>query len=254
MPIDSNGEFVRSVASRPVPVVRTVQAAPASASCLRTVFLLLLVIGAGVIGYFALVHPSVSNTDARYYPPTPAIESRFVAPPTDTPEIVVPSMPPLRNWITTLEDTDFTGGYRRRDGVYHGVTATWVYGQGIDKSRQYSRMQAGFRLEASPIDDASVTIRGLDSEDRPGGHVGKTEILIAVNDRTVYEGPNPLPDDFISGVNDPGNWGTFTWNIGPGILQQGYNVLSITNLELGGTFSQPPFFMLDWTSIEWTSR
>ncbi|MEA2573092.1 MAG: eukaryotic-like serine/threonine-protein kinase [Chloroflexia bacterium] len=185
--------------------------------------------------------------------PPPPTDTPAPPPPTDTPPPpVVPTDTPEQVEPTAvvggaaggiaLEDRDFIGGYFRSNGLYHGVTATWVYGQ----ATQYSTMTALFNLDNAPEGDATLTITGLDSEDAT-----KTPINIVVNGTDIYTGDNPLPDDFRNGPNGAGNWGTAQWVIPAGVLRPGTNTLSITNLFPGGTINTVPFFMLDTASITW---
>jgi hypothetical protein len=141
-----------------------------------------------------------------------------------------------------LEDRDFIGGYFRSDGRYHGVTATWVYGQ----ATEFSTMTALFNINSAPQGQATLTIVGLDSEDTV-----KTPISIVVNGVEIFVGGNPLPNDFNTGPQGAGNWGAAQWVIPAGVLQPGTNTLSITNLTPGGTINAPPFFMLDTATITW---
>jgi serine/threonine-protein kinase len=186
--------------------------------------------------------------------PPPPTETPAPPPPTDTPPPpVIPTGTPEpvveptsvqggAGGSVALEDRDFTGGYFRQDGLYHGVTATWVYGQ----ATQYSTMTALFNIDSAPAGQATLTIIGLDSED-----TAKTPISIVVNGVEIYIGGNPLPNDFNTGPQGAGNWGAVQWVIPAGLLQPGTNTLSITNLTPGGTINAPPFFMLDSATITW---
>lgn len=145
--------------------------------------------------------------------------------------------------VVRLEDTDFSGGFTNRNGRYKGVTAQWVYSQQTD----YSEMEAEFDIEGEPIgtgeaNQAILSIRGMDSENPP-----KTQIRIEVNGDTVYEGPNPLPDDNFN--PNRGNWGEYRFSFDADLLQEGGNTLTITNLEREGGFGMPPFFMLDYALV-----
>ncbi|MDQ3703956.1 MAG: protein kinase [Chloroflexota bacterium] len=185
-------------------------------------------------------------------PPQPT-ETPAPPPPTDTPPPVVPTdtpEPPVEptavpvdsGGSVALEDRDFIGGYFRSDGLYHGVTATWVYGQ----ATEFSTMTALFNIDSAPQGQATLTIVGLDSEDPV-----KTPISIVVNGVEIFVGGNPLPNDFTTGPQGAGNWGAAQWVIPAGVLQAGTNTLSITNLTPGGTINAPPFFMLDTATITW---
>lgn len=193
--------------------------------------------------------PAPLPTDTPALPPQPTATAAPTQPaaPTRTPKPKKGKPTPKpkdsgQGYEVTLEDADFEGGYTRSDGVYHGVTATWVYGQGT----QYSSMSAQFDTDSPPTGPATLTIRGLDSEDQ-----AKTPIAISLNGSLIYQGLNPLPNDFATGVDGPGNWGVYTWAINPGIIQAGTNTLTITNLDPSSAINQPPFFMLDYAQISW---
>lgn len=170
-------------------------------------------------------------------PPPPVI-------PTDTAEPVVEPTPVQggAGGSVALEDADFIGGYFRQDGLYHGRTATWVYGLGT----QYSTMTALFNINSAPEGQATLTVIGVDSED-----TAKTPISIVMNGVEIYVGGNPLPNDFSTGVFGAGNWGAAQWVIPAGLLQPGTNTLTITNLSNTSHINAPPFFMLDSATITW---
>lgn len=184
-------------------------------------------------------------------PPTEA-----AGPPTDTPQPVppteappppptdTPAPPPVPAGANTvnLDDAAFSGGYTRADGRYHGRSAHWVYGQGTP----YHTMSTTFNADNAPSGLATLTIVGIDSEDPP-----RTPIRISLNGVIVYEGPDPLPNDNRSGPTGPGNWGTYSWQIGPGVIAPGANTLSITNLDPSDKINYPIFFMLDSATISW---
>jgi len=166
--------------------------------------------------------------------------------PTETP---TPSAtaPPSRTQEDTrvieLEDNDFTGGFTNDDRRHKDRTAQWVYSQ----RTEYSTMSAEFRIADTPVGTAEgnqVVLRmyGMDSENRP-----KTAILIEVNDVAVFRGDNPLPNDNFD--QNRGNWGQEDIRFSADALRRGNNVLTITNLETAGGFSEPPWFMLDQASL-----
>jgi Polysaccharide lyase family 4, domain III len=185
--------------------------------------------------------------------PAPPTEAPTEAPPTeaaptDTPEGPAdqPTAEPtvavnLPNRID-IEDTDFKGGYTRNDGKYHKTTAHWVYGRGT----AYWTMSAPFTVTNPPEGEAYLTIAGLDSED-----TAKTPIAILINGQQIYNGPDPLPNDFTTGPNAPGNWGSYTWTIPAGMVHDGVNILTIANLSNSARINSPPFFMLDYATVSW---
>ena len=169
-------------------------------------------------------------TAAPAAPPPPAAQS--------TPQIA------RQDQITTIrfEDSDWQGGYRRAAGrTYGGRTATWIYGT----STEWSIMQADFDLAAQPDDIATLTIEGMDSEDRL-----KTPISILVNGVEIFNGPNPLPDD--DHPLETGTWASFVWSFDARLLHPGHNEVQIKNLA-PGAFSLPPFFMLDYADLAYKS-
>lgn len=163
--------------------------------------------------------------------------------PTDTPTSSVPPTPkPATGGGVVLDDAAFVGGYTNENGLYHGRTAHWVYGQGT----AYSTMSASFTIEKSPKGSASLVIVGLDSEDEP-----KTSMRVTLNNRVLYEGPDPLPNDNVNGSEGEGNWGDATFRIQSKTLQDGINVLSITNLDPSDKINFPIFIMIDSATLTW---
>ncbi|HEX5691742.1 MAG TPA: hypothetical protein VFX76_17125, partial [Roseiflexaceae bacterium] len=63
-------------------------------------------------------------------------------------------------------------------------------------------------------------------------------------------GPNPLPDD--DNPLESGTWATSSWPFDAALLQPGQNEIRISNLG-EGTFSLPPFFMLDYATLTFDS-
>jgi hypothetical protein len=139
-----------------------------------------------------------------------------------------------------LDDNVWGGGYRSSRG-YAGRSATWIYGVGTD----YSSMRAQFTLDTQPSGTASLTIEGMDSEDR-----GKTPIQILINGIEVFNAPNPLPNDDLP--LETGTWASTTFTFDPALLQPGENTIQINNLK-PGQFSRPPFFMLDYAVVTFES-
>jgi serine/threonine-protein kinase len=207
--------------------------------------------------------PEPLPTDTPEPLPTDTLEPHptdtLVPIPTDTP-IVMPTVPlpddtsvPLPPGIltptpvppngngTVLEDSAFMGGYTREDG-YHGRSAQWVYGQGTE----YNTMTAQFTIERKPKGRASLTLVGLDSEDK-----AKTPMRVTLNDQVVFDGPDPLPNDTENGPQGEGNWGSITWRLENKALQEGQNTISITNLDPSDQINFPIFIMIDQVALEW---
>jgi hypothetical protein len=159
-----------------------------------------------------------------------------------------PPPPPTRTQDQTrtaaLDDDDFEGGYSS-PRFYQGRTAQWIYGQGTE----LNTMSASFTIRGRPVgtgvrNRALLQLDGMDSEDAP-----KTLILVEINGRQIYRGPDPLPNDSMD--TSSGNWGSYTLQFDAAYLRQGRNTLTITNLEPGGTVGAPPFFMLDRAYVAW---
>ncbi|HUP27023.1 MAG TPA: protein kinase, partial [Chloroflexia bacterium] len=159
--------------------------------------------------------------------------------PTETPASVDPTPPPAEtNGNVTLQDSAFRGGY---SGVYHGVSAAWIYGTGT----RNSTMSARFNVQGRP-GAGRLTIRGVDSEG-----AAKMPIMITINDVVLYQGEDPLPNDFANAGKGPGNWGLDTWDIPAGMLKPGNNTLTISNLSPSGCVTCPAFVMVDYANVSW---
>jgi hypothetical protein len=171
--------------------------------------------------------------------PQPEATPTDIPPTTPTPAAVGAS-PGGRDVDATLNDTDFTGGYRNPDGsVYAGRPATWVYGARTN----YSTMTASFALTSAPAGPATLTVRGLDSEGPQ-----RTTILIALNDVEIFRGPSPFADDDENPNDAP--WTEHSWRVPPNVMRAGANTLTIRNLEDVDNEGSPPWFMLDWARIQ----
>jgi hypothetical protein len=139
-----------------------------------------------------------------------------------------------------IDDAAWSGGYGG-DGdswTYGGRTAVVAYGQGSG----LSTISARFSLAAIPGAPVALTLDGMDSEGP-----AKTEIVVAVNGITIYNGANPLPDDDYN--LDTGTWADHSFPLDPGLLRIGENTLSITNSS-PGNFSEPPFIIIDYATLE----
>jgi hypothetical protein len=141
----------------------------------------------------------------------------------------------------TLGEEAWSGGYRgpfNGGPTYGGRTAVVAYGQGSDQSA----ISATFELAAAPRGEVELTVEGMDSEGAQ-----KTEIVIAVNGQTIYNGPNPLPDDDRN--FDTGTWASHRFPFDPRLLRAGTNTVTISNRS-PGRFSSPPFIIIDSATIE----
>jgi len=146
-----------------------------------------------------------------------------------------------------IPDGWFVGDYDGPgSGTYHGRTASWIYGQGTP----YESMTAEFELEYDGTlgRRATLQLTGLDGDD-PAKHM----ISIVLNGTTIYEGPDPLPNDDCCGPSGPGNWGSALFEFSGELLQH-HNSLTITNLEPGDCTMCPNYVMIDYAIIEFRVR
>jgi hypothetical protein len=183
--------------------------------------------------------------------PTPTLpppKPIATAPPTPAPPTPAPPPPPASATAAPqagevkVEDTAFQGGFRNPgDSSYRGRTATWVYGS----RTQYGRMTARFDLPATPR-DAQVWIVAVDSEGP-----ARTRIAILVNDREIFRGPAPFPDDRPNQPEAP--WTERPFAVPEGTLHQGANTLTIQNLENGDRVNQPPFLAVDQATVRFVA-
>jgi hypothetical protein len=172
------------------------------------------------------------------------------ATPLPSPTSTVPSVPSLGSpaaggFRLVLQDSNFTGGYTTPDGRYRGHSALWLLAQ-TDPGPQSSVATARFNLNlqtGGPVGSPSLTLTGLDSSEQAG-----TPLSVTLNRQTLYKGPDPLPNDFPAERVGEGNWGSYTWKLDPGILSQGANVLTLTNLD---TSAAAGFIIIDTAEIAW---
>ncbi len=111
-------------------------------------------------------------------------------------------------------------------------------------------MTARFRLayDGKVGRRASLRVVGLD-----GDNPRKNRISVVLNSATIYEGPNPLPNDDCCGPSGPGNWGSAVFRF-PGDLLRRNNSLVITNLEPGECTLCPNYVMIDYAVLEYRVR
>jgi hypothetical protein len=146
-----------------------------------------------------------------------------------------------------IPDRSFVGDFHGQDnGSYHGRSASWVYGQGTP----YHTMTASFRLDDRhpAVGRASLRIVGLDGENDV-----KNPVRIVLNGVTLYEGPNPLPNDYCCGGSGAGNWGSVVLEF-PGSLLARDNSLTISNLAQSDCTSCPKFVMVDYAVVSYRAR
>jgi serine/threonine-protein kinase len=176
-------------------------------------------------------------------PPLPSLVPTATAAPVVAAPAPPTSAPPPQQAASArtlrLDDEAWTGGFGGAGSPrrYGGRSATWVYGQGTG----YDTMRANFVVEGQPAGTATLAVEGMDSEGR-----ARTRIAVRVNGVTIYEGPNPLPDDDLP--VETGTWATVAWEFDAALLRPGPNEVSITN-QSPGAFSLPPFVMLDYAEL-----
>jgi hypothetical protein len=149
--------------------------------------------------------------------------------------------------VVQVDDTEFTGNFEgRRSQRYQGRTVSWVYGQGT----RWHTMTARFKLKLNGEVGrrASLTLVGLDGE-----NPGKNMMSVTLNGVTIFQGPNPLPNDASPGGDGPGNWGSAAFRV-PGSLLQRNNTLSISNLEPSDCTRCPVFVMVDYVELAYRIR
>lgn len=175
------------------------------------------------------------NTPAPTAPPAPATPTGSKG----HPVFPTPTPPTAADRRVTLEDLAFAGGYRYTPpSVYEGRTAVWVYGQGTS----FAAMTAPFVLPAQPTGNGHLTLAGMDSEDR-----AKTPMRILINGQSIFNGANPLPNDFSPNA---GTWGTYTWTFPAAVLRPGDNTITVENLAPSAALGIP-FIMIDSATLTW---
>ena len=133
---------------------------------------------------------------------------------TPTPQPTPQPTPELSTIKVRIQDDAFVGDFNGAgSGDYHGRTATWIYGQGTP----YHTMTAQFELDQAgdAVRRATLRIIGLEGSEPPS-----SEIAIVLNGTTIYEGRDPLPNDFAPGPTGPGNWGSETFEFSADLLQR----------------------------------
>lgn len=109
-------------------------------------------------------------------------------------------------------------------------------------------MSASFSVQGKPTGRAAISVVGLDAEGAP-----KIPIRLSLNGRVLYQGPDPLPNDFCCGPSGNGNWGTVTISF-PASLLKHDNVLTLTNLDPSGRILYPVFVMVDRAQVSYSTR
>jgi len=101
-----------------------------------------------------------------------------------------------------------------------------------------STMRAAFRLTGPAAAARELVIAGLDHDAS-----APCRIRILINDKAVFEGPNPFAKD---------KWTTHAFKAPADCFRAGENSLVITNLEESDNISGAPWFMLNYVVIRRT--
>ncbi|HUG17190.1 MAG TPA: protein kinase [Thermomicrobiales bacterium] len=126
-----------------------------------------------------------------------------------------------------LSAEDFTGAYRRPDGMLFGRPATHIYGVGSDAHAA----TATFEIAEAPGSYILVTITGMDDE-RPE----KVPMRLWLNDRIIWEGPSPFPNE---------SWLNVSWLVSDlSALQAGQNSITVEVTEGNGAIGRPPWILI----------
>ncbi len=184
--------------------------------------------------------PTPSSPPTPRNPPPTAAPSEPPAQPTRPP-------PAVSDYTVRIPDGRFVGDSGGDgNGTYHGRTASWIYGQGTP----YSQMTAQFTLDQPGVifGRGSLEIVGLDGENEK-----HNSVRVELNGVTLFEGPDPLPNDICCNGTGPGDWGSAVFEIPRDVLQS-ENVLKITNLELSDCTGCPKFVMVDFFVVTYRAR
>lgn len=127
-----------------------------------------------------------------------------------------------------LTGKDFQGGAGNLYGTQQfGERVNYVYAQ---STGGYSSMHARFEMGEPPDVPSFLHLKARDDDG-----TGQCRVLITLNGKTFFEGPNGFPED---------QWGKNKWAIPAGLLKSGSNELTISNSEPSGQVGMPPWFMV----------
>jgi hypothetical protein len=98
------------------------------------------------------------------------------------------------------------------------------------------------------VGTARLRLVGMDDE-RPE----KNPMRLTLNGQVLYEGPDPLPNDFCCGPTGEGNWGAVIFEF-PASLLRDTNELSITNLSTSDCTLCPFYVMVDFGELTYRTR
>ncbi|MDQ3493619.1 MAG: hypothetical protein M3452_10230, partial [Chloroflexota bacterium] len=146
-----------------------------------------------------------------------------------------------RNVSVTIPNGILNGGYEGGNGRYKGRTASWVYGQGTS----LHTMSGSFRADGGGQATGTARLRlvGMDDE-RPE----KSQMRLSLNGQALYQGADPLPNDFCCGPTGEANWGSVTFEF-PASLLRNQNTLTITNLDASDCTLCPFYVMVDFGEL-----
>lgn len=154
--------------------------------------------------------------------------------PTETPEAEEPAPVSL-----DFSAADWQGGFTRSDSGFLGRPWTAVYGS----QSGYGEASLSFSLDSAPTGEADLSLTGVDDE---AG--GDSAISIAVNGVEIFSGPSPFPSwDGADQSNGP--WTAVSFPIPAGLLQEGDNQITVTNLSPSATIDSPPYVLLSDTNL-----
>jgi hypothetical protein len=134
----------------------------------------------------------------------------------------------------------FTGAYKRPDGVLYDRPAAHLYGQGSGASSA----TVTYGLDDTPPRYALLVITGLDDE--RGAH---TPIRLIVNGTVIWEGQSPFANAPKS-ESDPSGWTPVGWLLGDlSLLHGGDNTVTVENMAPNGQVGRPPWVLLTTATI-----
>ncbi|MFL5735202.1 MAG: hypothetical protein ACJ78Q_18755, partial [Chloroflexia bacterium] len=139
-------------------------------------------------------------------------------------------------------------------GLYRARSAHLVLGPLAPDPRSRT-LDCPFNLNKNaggPIHLAYITLAGLDSPDE-----ARTPIKVALNGKSIYEGPDPLENSAPAASGRPDPWNSYSLPVDPNLLLQGANTITITNLAPSPTVptsltsANLPFLVLDYAAVTW---
>ncbi len=130
--------------------------------------------------------------------------------------------------LVAFKGSEFVGGAAHRFGQsMHGEQVNYVYSAANGPD---AVMSASFEVKKAPVGPMFLHLKGRNDD-----AAGTCKIRVALNDKTLLEGPAPFPAD---------KWATHRIEIPSGLLRTGPNQVVISNIEPAGVVGMPPWFML----------